>query len=201
MQFLPMALSLGMQMYNQNKNKGNGLEKIQTLSPDQQKLAQRMFGILGGGLGQGFEGANQTYQDWMNPNGQAAQNFSQPYMDQFNQQTVPGLAERFAGMGAQGGGLSSSGFGQSLSAASGNLQNQLAALKSQLAGQGAQGLSQNYMGLANSMMNMQPFAYGRRQPNTGFMGGYAQQGFPGLQQGAQGMLDWWGNNGPVMGNV
>lgn len=201
MQFLPLIASIGYQAFSRNKQSGDGLKKINTLSPEQQQLAKRMMGMLQGGVGQGFESANQTYQDWMDPSGKAYQNFAQPYMDQFNQQTVPGLAERFAGMGAMGGGLSSSGFGQSLSAAGGNLQNQLAALKSQLAGQGAQGLSQNYMSLANSMMNMQPFAYGRRQPNTGFMGGYAQQGFPGLQQAGQGLLDWWGNNGPIMGNV
>lgn len=45
---------------------------------------------------------------------EAYQQFEQPLLDQFQQQIVPQIAERFAGMGTGSGALSSSGLNQSL---------------------------------------------------------------------------------------
>lgn len=105
-----------------------------TLNKGQQGFQNDLFSQLKQMMGQGggFNNAMGWMQDFMNPDSQQYQNFSQPYMRQFNEQTVPGLAERFAGMGAQGGGLSSSGFGQSLSGAAGGLQENLASMRSSL---------------------------------------------------------------------
>jgi hypothetical protein len=116
--------------------------KLPTMTPQQENLLNRLTQMLGpgGSLGQGYQGALGLQQQLMDPSSEAVQQFAEPYMRQFEQQTVPGLAERFAGMGAMGGGLSSSGFGQALGAAGGNLQAQLAALKAGLGQQAAQQL-------------------------------------------------------------
>src|SRR5690606_1454519 len=120
------------------------------------------------------------------------QQFTQPYMDQFNQQIVPGLSERFAGAGAMGGGLSSSGFGQSLSAAGGNLQNTLAALKSQLGMQAASQLMGQYQNMAGMGLNARPFGYQNIKGQPGLFGSWAQQGFPGASQGWENLLNMFG---------
>jgi hypothetical protein len=139
----------------------------------------------GGSLGQGYQGALGLQQQLMDPSSEAVQQFAEPYMRQFEQQTVPGLAERFAGLGAMGGGLSSSGVGQALGAAGGNLQAQLAALKAGLGQQAAQQLMGQYGGMLGSALGAQPFAYTKPQygAGAGFMQQYAQAGFPGAGQG------------------
>lgn len=67
------------------------------------------------------------------------QQFQQPYLDQFNQQIAPGIAERFAGMGTGAGASSSSGLYNSLAQAGRQLQGDLAAQRGQMQ---LQGLSQ-----------------------------------------------------------
>jgi len=112
----------------------DNLKKVPMMDKGQQGLLNQLMQMLGpeGGLGQGMQEGIGLQRQLMDPSSEAMQQFSQPYMNEFNQQTVPGLAERFAGMGGMGGGLSSSGFGQSLSSAGGNLQAQLAQLKAGL---------------------------------------------------------------------
>ena len=167
-------------------------KKIPTMTPGGQQFLDQLFNQLGsGGLGQSNTNAMGLLNQLMNPSSQATQQFTQPYMDQFNQQIVPGLAERFAGAGALGGGLSSSGFGQSLSAAGGNLQNTLAALKSQLGMQAANQLMGQYSNLAGMGLNSRPFGYTYQPGGPGVLQsaltGYSQAGFPGLQEGG----DWF----------
>lgn len=165
---------------------GDKTKKLDTMTPEQQKLMSQMMSMLdpSGSLGQGYGQSLDTLKDWLDPNGQAYQKFAQPYMDEFNQQTIPGLSERFAGMGGgMGGGLSSSGFGQSLSAAGGNLQNQLAQLKTGLMGQAAQGLMGQYNQMSGQSLGAKPFGYQHIQGSPGMFGSMAS-GF-GEQAGAQ----------------
>lgn len=172
----------------------NKMKKVPTMTKEQQGLLNRLTQMLGpsGQLGQGYQGALGLQQQLMDPSSEAVQQFSQPYIDQFNQQTVPGLAERFAGMGAMGGGLSSSGFGQSLSSAGGNLQTQLAALKAGLGQNAAQSLMQQYGNVSGQALGAQPFGY--QKPQQGFLPAFfqawGQGGFPGMQ----GFGGWGGNS-------
>lgn len=176
------------------------MKKFDTMSKEQKGLLNQLYQMLGmeGQLGQGYQGALGLQQQLMDPSSEAVQQFAQPYMDQFNQQTVPGLAERFAGMGGMGGGLSSSGFGQSLSAAGGNLQNQLAALKAGLGQQAAQSLMGQYGNMTGTALGTPTFGY--QQPNPsgygGFLQSWGQAGMPGLQQAGQGLSNsfqkFWG---------
>ncbi len=105
----------------------------------------------------GYGDAMSLLQQYLNPQSDIYQNFEKPYLQEFEQQTIPGLAERFAGMGAMGGGLSSSGFGQALGAAGSNLQTQLAQMKQQYQRQSINDLLGQYNQLANRGLGAKSF--------------------------------------------
>lgn len=156
------------------------LKKVETLTGGQKGLLEGLINQLqGGGLGQGYGESTDLLRQLMDPNSEAVSQFTEPYMKQFQQETVPGLAERFAGMGAMGGGLSSSGFGQSLSAAGGNLQSQLAALKAGLGQQAAGQLMGQYGSMMGMGLGTPAFAYQQKGPSAfmGAMGGMSSM-FP-----------------------
>lgn len=93
---------------------GNKKEKVKqypTMSPEQQAFQNKILQMLSGQLGERGEG---DFED-----------FSAPYKRQFQEETIPGISERFAGLG----GLSSSGFTQSLGQAGAGLNEKLAALQ------------------------------------------------------------------------
>ncbi len=68
-----------------------------------------------------YQQGSSYLQNLLGGGQQAFQQFEQPILDQFQQQIVPQIAERFAGMGTGGGALSSSGLNQSLSQGMQNL--------------------------------------------------------------------------------
>lgn len=97
--------------------------------------------------------------------------FEAPYIQQFNQQTIPQLAEQFAGVG----GLSSSAFGNQLASAGSNLQNQLATLHSGLKMQALpQALQYAQQPYANKLAGLGVRAFeNQEQPATGgVLGGF-----------------------------
>jgi hypothetical protein len=108
-----------------------GPQKINTLSRGQRSHQKQMQRSLSptGQLGSAYGGALDLLKQYLNPDSHMFQSLAAPHMRQFNEQTIPGIAEQFAGGGAMGGGLSSSGFAQSLGAAGGGLQERLAALQ------------------------------------------------------------------------
>lgn len=183
MAWVPFAVMAGSMIYDQ-MTKDDKMNKVDTMSKDQKGILNQIMQMLGnqGGVGKGNNEAINYQRQLMDPNSNAVNQFAAPYMEQFNQQTVPGLAERFAGLGANSGALQSSGFGQSLSAAGGNLQTQLAALKAGLGQNAAQSLMQQYGNLSASGMNAQPFGYQQQGPTMtgGVMQGWAQSGFAGM---------------------
>jgi hypothetical protein len=138
------------------------LQQKPTGTPEQgqfnQNIIQQLMQMMqpGGAYGQS--------QDWLSglygPN--AFKNFSQPYNQQFEQQVLPGIAERFAGFGANSGALSSSGFGQALAGGASDFQSKLAQLFSQLQMQASGQIGQQFNQLANTGLNYQPFAYYER---------------------------------------
>lgn len=165
---------------------GTDYEKMDVLSPEQQNLLNDILGSLGGGqLGQAYGQGLSGLQEMLDPSSAAYQRFEAPYLQQFEQQTVPGLAERFAGAGAQGGALSSSGFGQALSSAGANLQTELAGMKAGLQQQAIRDILGQYNKMAGVGLGTSAFGY--KQPQQGFLqqllAAYASKGFPGLQGG------------------
>lgn len=115
-----------------------------------------------GGLGNNqLYGAGSNYlQQLLSNSPEAFQHFEAPFMQNFEQNIVPGIAERFAGAGTGAGASSSSALYNSLAQAGKNLQVDLAGLRGGLQSQGlnqalnyAQQPIQNRLGAANSIQN------------------------------------------------
>ena len=148
--------------------KPDELKRVETSTKEQQGLHNSILGQAMGmqGPGGGYDLANQYYNNFLGSNQQAAYDkFSAPYLQQFQEQLLPQIAERFAGAGA----LSSSGFGQSLGGAASGLQSQLAQLFSQLQGQAAQQQYGQYNQLSNTGLNYQPFGYYTQKGSQGLL--------------------------------
>lgn len=135
-------------------------QQMQFGGKDLISLLQQM--MQGGG---GLNLANQYDQSLLGQGPEAFNQFSSPYLKQFEEQMLPGIAERFAG----GGALSSSGFGQAVGGAAAGLQSQLAQLFSQLQGQAAQRQQGEFQGLSGLGLNYSPFAYQQQQGSGGML--------------------------------
>lgn len=126
---LPIVASLaktGLGMIGMKKKKDK-YKQLPLFTPSQNKFMETMLQSSQPGMLQGMD-----YLTKMLSGDESSYNkFAQPYMNQFNQEIVPQLAERFAGVDAQ----SSSAFGQSLGGAGGNLMANLAALREGLKSQ------------------------------------------------------------------
>lgn len=107
---------------------------VNNLQPYQQKVQQQAASAATGA----YPAAAQYYQNNLSNNPQDFQAFAAPEMRQFQEQTIPGLAEQFAGMGS--GGLSSSGFRNAGVQAGTDLSERLGALRAQLRESAASGL-------------------------------------------------------------
>jgi hypothetical protein len=144
------------------------LKKIPTGTPEQEALhnsiLQQALGMTQ--QGGGYNQVQQYYNSLLEPGNDAYNNFAAPYLNQFNEQTLPGIAERFAGAGA----LSSSGFGQALGGAGAGLQAQLAQLFAELQSQAAGAQTNQYNNLVNTGLNHQQFAYQQKPGSAGFLG-------------------------------
>lgn len=121
--------------------------------------------------GGGYNESIGLLQDYLDPDSELYQNYEAPYLRQFNEQTIPGLAERFAGFGANSGALSSSGFGQALGAAGAGLQENLAGLKSNMQRQSIRDLLGQYNQLASYGLGNNQFQNVYQPGSTGLLGG------------------------------
>ena len=153
-----------------------GWEQIQNMNPQQQQLMSQLLSQLGGAQGSGMEWLQQMLSG--DPEAMAA--FEAPYKRQFEQETVPGIAERFAGMGS-GGAQSSSAFNQTMGQAGSELSQNLAALRG--------GLQQNAMNSLQGMMGQgykPQFESMYKQPTMGIipsmMGQFAQGAGQGMSK-------------------
>lgn len=110
------------------------------LNPQQQQLQQNLLQANAQpGAGGSFGTSADYYRDLLSNNSQDFNAMAAPEMRQFNEQTIPGLSEQFAGMGS--GGLSSSGFRNAAVGAGTDLSERLGALRAQLRQSGAAGLA------------------------------------------------------------
>lgn len=159
------AVSIGSKLFGGGETK---TEKRPTMNTGQENLFKILTDFLGG---QGGQGALGQLQGLLDPNSDIYKNFEKPYMNEFNEKTIPGIAEQFAG-GAHGGALSSSGFGQALSGAGAGLQANLAGKKSEMM---MKAISQ-ILGLIPGTLGKEPFDYVDQETGTGF-GANAMKGF------------------------
>jgi len=122
--------------------------KLQTptnFDPNQQAIHNQQGTALQGGGG--YQSLIQQLQQMLDPNSEYHQAFEDQQMGQFNEQTLPNIAERFGGgYGANSGALSSSGFGQALGGAAAGLQRDLAVNKTNTIQNALQKLLGEYSG-------------------------------------------------------
>jgi hypothetical protein len=147
--------------------KGDSVEKVPNISPEQQNLLSSILSQLGllGGSGGNYGMAQNRLGELLQGDQSSYDRFSDPYLRQYHEEILPQLAEHYAGRGA----LGSSGFAQSLGAAGAGLQERLAALRG--------GLQQNAIGtslgqynqLAGLGLGTQPFNYLQREGSAGFV--------------------------------
>lgn len=119
-----------------------GYEAYSTLNPQQSQLMQLITQIITG-QGGAMGGPLAMLQKMFSNDPEAMKDFEAPYKRQFEEQTIPDIAERFSGQGAQ----RSSAFGQALSSAGAGLQENLAYLKAGRQDQSMQQLFQMIQGL------------------------------------------------------
>jgi hypothetical protein len=176
MAMMPMIISAVGALASQSGGKEGEYNKLETMTPEQRNMLNSLMKQLGssGQIGQGGQQGTGYMQQMLDPSSEAYKKFEQPYMNQFNQETVPGLAERFAGMGGgMGGGTSSSGFGQALSSAGSNLQSQLAALKTGMQGQAANSLMQQFQNMMGQGLGAQAYGYSHQPASPGMFANMA----------------------------
>lgn len=170
------------------------ISQVGTKTQGQNGLLNQILQMLSGqgGVGQNYGKANDYIGNLLSGDPQAYQNFAAPHMRQFEEQTVPQLAERFAGLGGgMGGGLSNSGFAQALGGAGAGLQSNLAGLYAQIQQQAAGHASNQFGNLANQGLGTQTLENIYQPGSTGALGGLLQ----GLGTGAGMGLGMLGGTG------
>lgn len=175
-----------------NKNQLKGLDQVLN-----DVMGMRRQGQQDITQNQGF----QSGQNWLNNlfNDENFFNaFEAPLQRQFNEQTIPELANRFGSMGS-GGSLGSTAFRNQANREAGNLSSNIAALRGGMQQQGvnqslnyAQQPFQNMMQLLQTAL--QPTKTTYQPPSMGFLGGLAAPF-------AQGAASYWGGQGGMNSNA
>ncbi len=184
--FIPLAAAALPHVINAFSSKGDsGYEPHQVYTKGQMKIQgqQEKRTQKLGAPGGGFDQVLQQLIDMLNPNSEQQKSFEDPYRQEFEQKTIPGLAERFAGAGAEGGALSSSGFGQALSSAGANLQTNLAQQTGQRRQDAMKQIMDLYQNMVQNTLSAEPYAYVNKQQGGG-MGGGTAQGLANISPGA-----------------
>lgn len=162
------------------------VQQLQNFSPEQQQILNQLLGGAGGQLPQMFE----YLQKILSQDPELMAQFETPTLRAFNEQTIPSIAERFSGMGAQ----RSSAFGQQLGQAGERLQEGLAANRANLGGQAINQLQSLLNGgLTQQFTNvLRPQTQGALGGILGGLGqglgmGLGYGGAGGIASGAQGL--------------
>lgn len=167
MAWAPYAMMGASMLYDMYKNQNQDENWQSTYLPEQQKLIEQATSGVGA---QGMPDITQNPQykqqnDWlmsMFNDPEFFKSFEAPIMRQFQEQTLPQLTNRFAGMGT-GGNFQSSAFQNQLGREGANLHEKIAALRGMMQQnaipqlqQSAQMPSSNYQQLLNSVLSPQP---------------------------------------------
>lgn len=149
--------------------KGEKTEQFQNFTPSQQSAFQD---LLAGGQS-GLPGGFDFLQSILGQSPEAMSQFEAPTRRAFQEQTLPSIAERFTGMGAQ----KSSAFGQQLGQAGQRLEESLAAQRGQRSFDALNQL-QNLLGTGLT----QQFENVFRPATTGLLGGLLEGAGQGVGQ-------------------
>lgn len=140
------------------------MNQVSTQTGGQQDLlSQLMAGLSGGGFGGGPMGAGMEGLFKLLSGDTEA--FEAPLMRNFEENLIPGIAERFSGLGS--GAQGSSAFSQGLSSAAGGLTEQLGAMRGGLQQQGMSQLMQ----MLQTGLGTQSFENVYKPPTQGFAQG------------------------------
>ena len=162
------------------------MQQVSRQSPDQQSLMKKYSSMMQNQQAPQFLSQSPTYQSGVDylqnlysQSPDAFERFKQPYMRQFQQETMPSIAERFASMGS-GGNLSSSSFNQALARAgeglSSTLGSQMEQLKAQMIPQllsYGQAPMNQYSDMMMNMLGLNPVENVYQPGSTGFLGNLA----------------------------
>lgn len=179
------------------KDKQPKIKNQSTLTPQQQ---QALSGLLTNGLQSNplYQSGSSYLQNLLSGSPSAYAAFEAPYMQNFQQNIAPAIAERFAGLGTGASGLSSSGLQNSLAQAGRNLQTDLAGLRSGLQMQAlpqALGYAQQPLSNMLGALGVQGFQSYERPGQPSLLSGIGQGLFGGLSQVlGQKAGDFFGSN-------
>lgn len=157
MGFLLPAVGLGVSLLSNflaSKNKKLDTHRFPRFNQAQEGLLNQLTGQIGGLL----PGGLSYLGSMLNQSPEALKQFTAPYMREFQEKTIPTIAERFIGSGALGG----TEFGHQALHAGTKLQENLAALHGRL-GSGALGQLQSLLG-ASMTPTFETQTSGRRNP-------------------------------------
>ena len=150
------------------------MSQVSTQTGGQQQQLSNLLGQLSGGqTGQNYNSAQDYLSKILSGDKDAYNMFASPYLQNFEQQIVPQLAERFAGLGGGmgGGALGSSGFGQALGGAGAGLQSQLAGLFANLQQNAAGQATNQYNQLSGMGLGTRALENVYQPGSTGALGG------------------------------
>lgn len=157
------------------------------LTPEQEQYLRQLLGEAGQFLPGIGEYLNKILSDDPDLMGQ----FEQPYLREFNEQIVPGIAERFT----QGGAQHSSGFNQAMGQAGQSLAEKLAQMRAQL----KQSAIDSALGMGQTGLGRQAIENYMQKGSGGFLGpvlGGLAGGFGGGLGGAiPGIVSGWFKRG------
>ena len=196
--FIAAALPSLMSMFSGGG--GDKMKKVSNFNEGQNQFFDQYTDQANQSFG-GMDKIMGLLQSMMDPNSEFFKNFENQQMTQFNEQTIPRLAEQFAG-GANGGALSSSGFGQALGGAASGLQANLAQGKSGMIMQALQQYLNQHNQQANTVLGTKPFDYINKQKGGGAASGLLSA-FGNVSPGSwQGLANHdWNQSMPIFGNV
>ncbi len=129
-------------------------ENVSTLRPEQEPLYDQAVNAgLNKGAGGAFGDSADYYRNLLSDDSADMAAFAAPEQRRYQEETIPGISEQFAGMGA--GGLTSSGFRNAQNQGAIDLSERLGQIRANLRQAGAQGLQHaGQIGLQNYSQNM-----------------------------------------------
>lgn len=150
-------------------NRNPPIQRAGRFTDQQQQMFGNLFSGLEGGEAKGpFGDMMANIRSLLSGEPGAYDEYEAPLKRQFEQEIIPGIAERFAGLGT-GGSLSSSGFQQAGVQAGVDLSERLGALRGQLR-QGAMGQLSNLMNFGATPQ----FEMYQQEPTMGLIPGALQ---------------------------
>lgn len=165
--------------------KKDQFKQLTNLTPEQQNYLNSTLGQLQGGqTGQNYDASQNYLQGLLRGDPGIYDRFKAPFVQNFEQQILPRIAEQFAGLGGPfGQGLGSSGFGQALGGAGAQLEGNLAGLFANLQNQASQQAMGQYNNMAGMGLGTRAFENTYQPGSTGALGGIGAGLGQGLGQG------------------